>query len=753
MSLQKNIVGYTDRLSVQPGERQRFMISADPPGEYQASLVRLICGDDGTIGAGFQEEPVDWPGAGKYSGVRQSISPGSYGVVPEVPALRAGTVSLYFMPTLLRADQEQTLLDLGGLSISVTSGGVRLRKGPAALFGPLPVVERRWHWLSFLFDARAVELTLIRHPHNAGERLSTLSTSAQLDTVLSLHASALILGAQIVDSAPRHCFNGRMELPWLAGEPLPGDDALELSGMELPWLAGEPLPGDDALELSAAPGELSRDPRVVAAWDFSRNMNSSRFIDVSSNQLHGEFLNTPTRAVKGARWDGTQQDWKAAPAQYGAVHFHEDDLTDARWSASIECRVPEDLPSGLYAVKLERDGGEDYIPFFSRRSPRQAQAKVALLASTATYLAYANNRFSLYRALLDHGAPANANDAYLNDHPEVGLSLYERHADGSGAHYSSYLRPVLDLKPKGTMWSFNADTNLTAWLHRLGVRFDVVTDEDLHREQAQALAGYDAVITGTHPEYSSTRMMAGLEDYLAAGGRLMYMGGNGFYWRVAYHPDNAAIIELRRAEGRGLAWDSEPGEYYHAFSGEYGGLWRRLGRAPNQLVGVGFIALAGDGGTFYRRQPAAQNGRARFIFAGTREGETFGAYGSVCGGAVSQEIDRWNPLLGSPRHALVVASSEEHPPDFALVREEAHVIYPGVQGPKLRADMTFFETPAGGAVFSTGSIGYAGALAHNGYDNDACRIATNVLRRFTDPEPFGFPEVETEGQWRQRAER
>ena len=58
---------------------------------------------------------------------------------------------------------------------------------------------------------------------------------------------------------------------------------------------------------------------------------------------------------------------------------------------------------------------------------------------------------------------------------------------------------------------------------------------------------------------------------------------------------------------------------------------------------------------------------------------------------------------------------------------------------KVRADMVFFECPLGGAVFSTGSIAYAGALAHNGYDNDIYRITTNVLSRFVDPEPFLVP--------------
>ena len=158
-----------------------------------------------------------------------------------------------------------------------------------------------------------------------------------------------------------------------------------------------------------------------------------------------------------------------------------------------------------------------------------------------------------------------------------------------------------------------------------------------------------------------------------------------------------------------------------------------VGTAANRLVGVGFVALAQDDAACYVRQPAAGDPRARFIFEGTSEGDTFGGYGSVCGAAVSQEIDRCNPLLGSPLHALILASALSLPADFTLCREEADALYRGVPGPKLRADMVFFETPAGGAAFSTGSIGFAGSLAHNNYANDICRIATNVLERFVDP--------------------
>ena len=75
-----------------------------------------------------------------------------------------------------------------------------------------------------------------------------------------------------------------------------------------------------------------------------------------------------------------------------------------------------------------------------------------------------------------------------------------------------------------------------------------------------------------------------MKAWIDRGGRLMYMGGNGWYWRVAFHDELPGVIELRRAEDGIRPWIAEPGEYYHSFNGEYGGLWRRIGRAPNVMA-------------------------------------------------------------------------------------------------------------------------------------------------------------------------
>jgi len=68
------------------------------------------------------------------------------------------------------------------------------------------------------------------------------------------------------------------------------------------------------------------------------------------------------------------------------------------------------------------------------------------------------------------------------------------------------------------------------------------------------------------------------------------------------------------------------------------------------------------------------------------------------------------------------------------------VTWPGEPARDLiRADMTFFECPGGGAVFSTGSITFCGSLVTNGFDNDVSRLLGNVLERFLDPAPFPMP--------------
>ncbi len=687
----KDIVGYCAPLSVRAGHEIAFKLSSSRPGKAEWSMVELISGDDRPHGTGLIETPV----AGGYAGVvevgEQPLIQGSYAQIQDMPALDAGTLELWFYPTLLR-ETPQCVANLNGLCVLLDASGFSVACGDVELRVPCTLKLRRWASLRLDFGA-ALSLEVEQQAGGVAEQ--NVRAFGKENTAVDVAAGTWWFAARGPGDA---CFNGRLEAP-----------------------------------------TVTSNRGVIGAWDFAQAVDTQRIVDTSGNARNGELRQTPTRAVKGVRWDGSQQSHLSAPDHYAAIHFHEDDLTDAGWEDTLVWRVPDDLPSGQYACKVVQGESEDYIPFFVRPACGQRGADLLYLVPTASYLAYANQRLGFSGGIFGEPAFRHANDAYLYAHEEVGYSLYEYHRDGSGVHFSSRLRPILNLKPRTGTWAFNADTHITAWLRHSGVRFDVMTDEDLHVEGADALQGYRTIITGTHPEYYSTRMRDGLSTWLKGGGRLMYMGGNGFYWRIAYDPENPAIIEVRRAEDGTRAWIAEPGEYYHQFSGEYGGLWRRLGYPPNELVGIGFAAQGFDGGTHYRVQPGALDPRVGFIVDGIEAGETWGSFGNQGGGAAGEEIDRWDETLGSPAHAVILATSEGHKPGMLRVKEEFHMTQPLGNDPKVRADMVFFEVPGGGAVFSTGSISYAGSLAHNDYDNEIARLTGNVLKRFLDPEPFTMP--------------
>jgi N,N-dimethylformamidase len=292
-------------------------------------------------------------------------------------------------------------------------------------------------------------------------------------------------------------------------------------------------------------------------------------------------------------------------------------------------------------------------------------------------------------------------------------------------------------------WQFNADTHILDWLAEKNIAFDVATDEDLHHEGIDLLKRYKSVVTGSHPEYWSTAMHDAMSGWLDGGGRLAYIGANGFYWRVGFHNDLPGVIELRRTEDGVRDWESEPGEYYMSFTGEYGGLWRRNGRPPQSLCGVGFVAQGFDVCSYYEFQPDAADPRAAFIMQGIDAGKRLGDFGIVGGGAAGLELDWVDEKLGTPWHTLRLASSVGHSNYVMLVPEEIGSSAPNMSGrdnEKVRADVTFFETVGGGAVFSTGSISWAGSLSHNNYDNNVSRMTENVLRRFVDPAPFAMPQ-------------
>ena len=742
------ILGYVDRLSVAPGDRLELKLSCAGVERYRLDFVRIMCGDPDPRGPGLELVPAPSPVDGEHRGRFQPIDAGSYVRVDDTSGFPNGgsiAVSAFIWPTAPRGRRQVVLgwwsePERSGFALEIEEGGaLRLRLGTdERVFDagcPGTLLERRWCFAAASFEAgtgvvRVGWTTLEDHAETRSGSLASLEGAAWRAPPTG---TPFLVGAH--SARPSHGrwmsgahYNGKVERPVLTGS------APELSRLRA-----------IAERFSSAAAEEN----LLAAWDFSAGIEGAAVTDRGPHPRHGRTVNLPARGVTGRSWDGSVADWRFAPDQYGAIHFHEDDLHDCRWTTDVAFEVPADWAIGFYAARMRAPGAVGYVAFFVRPPQGESRAAIALVASTATYMSYANthikfdslNTENLYESL----TPISEDELYLNEHRELGLSHYDTHADGSGVFYASRLRPMLNFRPGLYTFNYLNDTHVVAWLAARGFEFDIVTDEDIHAEGADLLSRYRVVITGSHPEYTSTRMWDAFDDYQRTGGRHMYLGGNGFYWRIAFSDELPGVIENRRGITGVRTWEGEPGEHHLSFTGEPGGLWRSNGRPPQRLVGVGFSSTIFNRSTYYRRTAASRLSRYAFVFEGVGDDERIGDFGLRGGGAVGMEIDRWDPDLGAPPNSVVLASSEDVGIGGLLSVEEFVTTtraLDGVQNGRVRADMVFFETPGGGAVWSTGSIAWATSFACNDFDNNVSRVTENVLRRFLDARPFDAPDGE-----------
>ncbi|MYB43358.1 MAG: LamG domain-containing protein [Acidimicrobiia bacterium] len=748
------IVGYADRLRAQPGEKVSFKVSCRA-SSFRAQLVRLIHGDDNPDGPGSKIDDLDSAANGEYPGRIQELHPGSFVSVPDDPLLHLDgsfTIQAWIYPTTVGKGLQGVVTkwdcnnDIGyGLFVD-EEGAVSLRIGNGetvdAVSTGVAMRDAKWYFAAGVYDADEGSIRVYQTPLDHWPLQDTAAEGGgSASEGPGKTGAALVIGGSSRGDGTGFgtvgcLYNGKIDNPAIFARGLGPDEIAALRN------GGSSPAGDSAL---------------VAAWDFGRDFSTSTVTDSSPNGLHGEALNMPGRAVTGHNWNGGTMDFKQAPDQYAAIRFNDDDLDDARWDTDFEYTVPEDLKSAMYAFRLTTDDAEDYIPFAVRPRTGESTAKIAFLLGTYTFLAYANEHLANNPVLIEYldgkgmdvPFPVLPQEHYMVDNKLGGL--YDLHTDGSGICYSSSRKPIVNFRPNnkqrtvgagmGAPVLLSADLHQMDWMESQGFDFDVITDEDIHFDGLDLLSGYNVVMSDAHPEYWTEDMLIALEAYLNAGGRFMYLGGNGLYWITSVDPDRPHVIEVRRWNGTG-SWRTDFAESHHSTTGEPGGLWRFRGWAPQRLVGVGMTAQGGSGiNSAYRRLPDSFDPRAAFIFEGIGDDELIGDFDTLNlgWGAAGYEMDRADPALGTPDHALVVATATDFDDSFHHVVEEVMHMnseQTGTTNDQVRADMVLFEYPNGGAVFTTGSIAWSACLSHNDYDNNVSLITANVLRKFASDDPL-----------------
>ena len=762
-SARRTLVGYTDKLSARPGDSVEFKVSSFG-GAYEADLVRVINGDSQSrYKDTFKVEAVDAPFSSKYEGIEQPMNLGSYVHVEKTGALdklQSFTVAAWIYPTFDPTEYEPPDLDnidpffppTLNIAASVknqtivsrfdntngTGWALRLNEKFQLEFAvgigdsqvqtfPVPHAARTWDWayVAVSYDAtkQIVTVHLREKPYSPGDQFTArnLVADGKLSSVRHggpLRIAAVRSGqgaANAKSEKPADVFTGRIQDVRIADRILSAEEI-------------------DALSAEDAPQSLTKS--LVVNFDFGKEVDSTRAVDVSASKLEGVVVNLPERGVRGRFWNGSTIQWVDDPDQYDAITFYPDDLYNAEWKTDFSYKVPIGLPSGIYAARLKQQGFTEYITFFVAAPKNKPTARLAVWLSDYNYIAYANITVA---ALASKNYPGhNLNDVdtdFYKRHLEYATcGVYNAHVDGRNFIYGSRLRPDLHMKPGGFVYNFVADTHITAFLEHEGIEYDIITDELVDAEGSELLEQYQCVISSTHHEYVPSKFMDHVAQFTARGNRFIYIGANAWFWSVDGHPQLPGVVESRNF--------SDIADRYLT-SGTRGGLMVEAGYHTGPVFGVETSAMIFNGSSPYKKLDTAKNPRAAWIFEGTTEGNLFGDYGidKVHGAAAGFEIDRFNAGNGTPRHALQLATSEPLRPtieDVKLLQLPLNIAYHPPKDPKPwgQADVVFFETANGGAMFSTGSIVWISSSLEDDFNNDIAQITRNVVKRFLDPTPF-----------------
>lgn len=355
--------------------------------------------------------------------------------------------------------------------------------------------------------------------------------------------------------------------------------------------------------------------------------------------------------------------------------------------------------SGLYYFHASTRGGLAFaFPWIV--APARPKAKLAVLASNITWNAYnsfggrsnyihcaefpprptVNSRQDLDRYTdPDHIFYDRDDYAPLSfDRPEPfnDIDLAEQITDPIEGRAACHLAP--------------AEWRLVGWLEREGIAYDYYAETQLHFGQLN-LADYSVLLLSTHPEYWSRTMYDQVKRWVfEQGGKLIYLGGNGLNCEVKFLDQQTMTTlngDKREMHRRGL--ESRMHLTYESEANLLGVVYSDPGAmtgAPYRVVDANHWALAGTG---------------------LKPGEIFGRnslHMRCPGGASGHETDKVTP--NSPANV--------------------HLIAKGLNRDDGGAEMIYFDTPSGGAVFSAGSINYPSSLP---VDDHISTITRNVIER------------------------
>ena len=336
--------------------------------------------------------------------------------------------------------------------------------------------------------------------------------------------------------------------------------------------------------------------------------------------------------------------------------------TGCAWNNNATIYLNPTWPSGLYNAKLTDSNGSTFDVIFVIQAAQPEPDHLLVIASTNTWQAYNNWGGVSYYSVAIEG---QSSSTVHFDRPNPVAT-----AEGNEGHLSA------------------AERHVYRWLEAEQHPYHVISDRFLH-ENPGYLSGYEAVVLNTHPEYWTDEMYQTLYHYVdQQGGNLIYLGGNGIYYRVSY---DGKQMEVRKNGGN------------HVHDNLLGGKWEDIGPHPSLLMGISY-----DRRGYQTYAPYEVLKPNHWIFAGTglSQGSLIGPSGLNGGGASGFETDKMTHF--SPDSTILLAK--------------------GINPDDGGASMVYVkDNSSGGQVFSVGSVSFGGSLV---VDTTLTRVVNNVIDHF-----------------------
>jgi hypothetical protein len=241
-----------------------------------------------------------------------------------------------------------------------------------------------------------------------------------------------------------------------------------------------------------------------------------------------------------------------------------------------------------------------------------------------------------------------------------------------------------------------AEWRTLGWLERQGFAYDLYAETQLHTGVLD-LSAYKILLLSVHPEYWTRQMYYRLKQWVfEEGGKLIYLGGNGLNCEIELLPDDRMVVHNGQISS---LWPAGMGGKESRFAMRH--------ESEANLLGVVFDPAGAMTGAPYRVVDGAH-----WVFSGTglKTGDVFGEkslHQRCPGGASGHETDK--VTSSSPKNVQRLAK--------------------GMNVDNGGAEIIIYNTPSGGAVFSTGSINYALSLP---IDENVSKLTANVVRRFLE---------------------